>query len=109
MIGGDHFEYRVYSHLVPLLFVSTVWLISRCTFRLPLVLVTVAAAILVSWPITWVHWSRSHEIAGRENTHFLIVPVATAFPGWLQPLVGHWDSWQAWLIQHHVRRHCVHA
>jgi arabinofuranosyltransferase len=29
IIGGDHFEYRVYSHLIPLLFLSALWMSSR--------------------------------------------------------------------------------
>ena len=51
VIGGDHFEYRVYSHLVPLLAVSGLWLAARSFASPPQVVAWLALALAMSWPI----------------------------------------------------------
>lgn len=109
VIGGDHFEYRVYSHLVPLLFVSATWAAVRVTARPAVALALVLTFVATSLPIPWVHWSLTHERRTREETHVMAVPVASAFPRAARPLVARWDALQAWLIGHHVcMRHQEH-
>jgi arabinofuranosyltransferase len=88
-IGGDHFEYRVFAHLPPLLALGSVWLACR-TFRRPLaallVLAFVAAAPL---PIAWFHW----RFDGPLQPH---VPAA------IRPLFAPFDAWQKWLHTHMI-------
>jgi arabinofuranosyltransferase len=107
IIGCDLFEYRVYSHLIPLLFVSAVWLAIRVTDRIGAVAVLVATFLLVSWPIPWVHWWATRDIQARSDTFITISePIASRFPWPLRPVVARWDGWQDWLIRHFVcRRH----
>jgi arabinofuranosyltransferase len=102
VVGGDHFEYRVYSHLVPLLFVSAVWLAARA-FRAPrAAIAALVLFVLVSWPIPWVHWAATRGLATRPQTYALAAPIAARFPAPLRPPVEAWDRLQAWLIQHSV-------
>jgi len=109
VIGGDHFEYRVYSHLVPLLFVSAAWAATRITARPAVAFALVLTFVATSLPIPWLHWSLTHERRTREETHIMIVPVAGEFPLAVRPLVARWDALQAWLISHHVcMRHQEH-
>ncbi len=104
VIGGDHFEYRVYSPWIPLLFVSAVWLGARVFARPVSVVAAVVAFILASWPIPWVHWFETRELSTRGQTLRRVHPIAERFPAALRPPVQAWDDWQAWLAR---RRVCV--
>jgi arabinofuranosyltransferase len=109
VIGGDHFEYRVYSHLVPWLFVVAIWLVTRVTTRTWLALALVVVFVISSWPIPWTHWRATRDLTTREQTNFLIQPVADRLPVWMRPLTSPWDGWQDWLIRHYVcMRHQEH-
>jgi arabinofuranosyltransferase len=109
IIGGDHFEYRVYSHLPLLLLLSSVWLASRVTSRPLVVGACIGFSILASWPIPWVHWHGTRGLESRAETYTLIHPIANRFPAYLRPPVEAWDRWQEWLIEHHVcTRHQEH-
>jgi len=109
IIGGDHFEYRVYSHLIPLLFVSALWLAARLSTRPLVVGALLASFIVASWPIPWLHYLDTRHLTLQGVIHKPTQPVAHHFPGWLAPLVRHWDAQQAWLMAHMVgTRHQVH-
>jgi arabinofuranosyltransferase len=109
IIGGDHFEYRVYSHLILLLFASAIWLLSRITRLAGPVLAGLAIFILASYPIPWTHWLETKDLKGREETLFLTRPIAQRFPSWARPVAGQWDDWQKWLIARMVcTRHQEH-
>jgi arabinofuranosyltransferase len=103
-IGGDHFEYRVYSHLVLLLFVSAVWLAAHGFERPWQAVAAVAAFVVVSWPIPWTHWLETRALTTRAQTLRMARPIAPRFPAPLRPAVAVWDDWQAWLAR---RRVCV--
>jgi len=116
-IGGDHFEYRVYSHLVLLLFVSAVWLLGQLANNLPAtrpLRAWMASGILLLFiacaqPIPWTHWAKTHDIESRRETFRLTQPVAPSLPTWIRPVVERWDGWQEWLIAHSVcMRHQEH-
>jgi arabinofuranosyltransferase len=102
VVGGDHFEYRVYSHLVPLFFVSAVWLSARGLGRPIASIGALALLLLASWPIPWVHWYETRDLVTRQQTHLLAAPIAQRFPGPLRPAIARWDRLQAWLIEHAV-------
>ena len=109
VVGGDHFEYRVYSHLVPLLFLSAMWMLTRLSRTSLLPIAALASFVLASWPIPWTHFALTHELRGREGTYKLVVPVAPHMPAWLAPLVEPWDDAQRWLIERLVcLRHQEH-
>jgi len=109
VVGGDHFEYRVYSHLVPLMFVSAVWLADRVFSRRWAVCGSVALAVVLSWPVPWLHWGATHNLQTRAETRRLIHPVAPSFSQPFRAYVGLFDRMQRWLIVHSVcRRHQEH-
>jgi arabinofuranosyltransferase len=116
-IGGDHFEYRVYSHLVLLIFVSAVWLLGRLATHLPetrrlrpwMAFGILLVFVVCAQPIPWTHWAKTHDLETRRETYRLIQPVAPSFPKGVRPIVQKWDSWQEWLIAHSVcMRHQEH-
>ena len=109
VVGGDHFEYRVYSHLVPLFFVSAVWLAARGLRSPRAATVALALMVLASWPIPWVHWAETRGLRTRDQTHLMFVPIAQRFPAPLSWPVERWDRLQEWLIAHAVcLRHQEH-
>jgi arabinofuranosyltransferase len=109
IIGGDHFEYRVYSHLIPLLFLSALWMSSRLSSRVGLTAAVLVAFIAASQAIPWTHWSETRHLKTRPETRIMIRPIAHRFPAPLRPVVEQWDGLQAWLIEHHVgMRHQEH-
>jgi arabinofuranosyltransferase len=102
VIGGDHFEYRVYSHAVLLLNVSFLWLCARLTERPGAVAALFAGFILCSWPIPWAHWYATRAVTDATFHHRLRVRVAPLFPEPLRRVVAVWDGMQAELIKHAV-------
>jgi arabinofuranosyltransferase len=109
VIGGDHFEYRVYSHAVVLLWVAAIFMLVRIRPDRRLVYGALAAFLLASLPIPWAHWEATRHLRTRDETFRLVQPIAARFPSPVRPVVAAWDGWQAWLIDHSVcMRHQEH-
>jgi arabinofuranosyltransferase len=109
IVGGDHFEYRVFSYLVPLLFVSALALIDAAGMGAAAAAATLGVFLLASWPLPWLHWWHTKDLATREQTSFLRWPLAGDFPAPMRPVVAAWDGWQATLIGHAIGvRHQEH-
>ncbi|MCU1263806.1 MAG: hypothetical protein JWM21_124 [Acidobacteria bacterium] len=116
VIGGDHFEYRVYSHLVLLLAISLLWMLNRLEIDSRRTLLLFAISIVLSWPIPWIHWAATHNLTGRNRTVVLRAPVARAIqkqfpatPTFLLFYPRAFDNLQDWLIGHYVcMRHQEH-
>ncbi len=109
VIGGDHFEYRVLSQLVPWVAVSAVWLLNALAWRRGPAVAFLLALVVASWPIPWVHWHRSQRLTTRSQTHFMKVPVEDAFPAPLRGYARLFDRTQFWLIDRMVcTRHREH-
>ena len=104
IVGGDHFEYRVYSHLVPLLWISAVWLAARVVSRPRGVIAVLVVWLVAASPIPWVHWLETRDLTTRAQTLRMARPIAQRFPAPLRSVVEVWDGWQAWLAR---RRVCV--
>jgi arabinofuranosyltransferase len=106
IIGGDHFEFRVYSHLILLLFISIVWLFNHLPIRLWTSVGIMAIWIVFSWVIPWTHWSLTNSDVNPPPT---FVPVRPAMeirypwiPNYALSYVGFYDELQAWLNDHYV-------
>ncbi|MEI6147786.1 MAG: hypothetical protein WCS01_01710 [bacterium] len=109
LIGGDHFEYRVLSHLIPLLFVALIWAVNSVEWRLTPALGTVLACICLSWPVPWVHWAAAQRRDARpyapEMAREMIlgpVPIEHAFPKALRGYTRAFDQLQDWMLLHYV-------
>jgi hypothetical protein len=78
VIGGDHFEYRVFSQLVLLIFITFLWLLNALRLRAKAAALLFSLFIVLSWPIPWLHWSASHNRNDRRRTAVMGVSVARA-------------------------------
>ncbi|MBD3335832.1 MAG: hypothetical protein GF355_09985 [Candidatus Eisenbacteria bacterium] len=109
IVGGDHFEYRVYSHLIPLGFVALVWSLNQLRASRSAAVVVTIVFVLLSLPVPWTHWSATKDLETRRETLVMHEPIA---PQW--PKTVHWyaelfDKMQRWLIYHYVcMRHQEH-
>jgi arabinofuranosyltransferase len=109
VIGGDHFEYLVYSHLVVLLWLTAIWMLLRIRPDRRLLYGALAVFLLASLPIPWLHWARTSDLWTRRQSFMLKQSLADSFPPPLDRAVAAWDEWQRWLIDHNVcRRHQEH-
>jgi arabinofuranosyltransferase len=108
-IGGDHFEYRVYSHLILLSLLSLPWLTGRLSPRPRLAVCALLLLIATSWPIPWTHWWHTRDLDTRTDTFKLALAVSPLLPAPFSWIAKPWDEWQEWLISHSVcRRHQEH-
>lgn len=109
VIGGDHFEYRVYAHLVLPLMVAFVIFLGWLRVGRTGALALLGAFLLLSLPVQWVHYAKTRELTTRGQTFRLRQPIAEAFPAPARPLVALFDAQQDWLISHFVgMRHQEH-
>ncbi|MEC7949325.1 MAG: hypothetical protein VX265_17285 [Myxococcota bacterium] len=107
-VGGDHFEYRVLSHLVIPTLLAAAWSADHVLRRrAPALLVLMAG---LSWPIPWVHHVLGRDLTTREQTEALYLPVAPHLPSILSPITTFHDDNQRWLIDRYIaRRHREHV
>ena len=76
VIGGDHFEYRVYSHLIPLGFILAAWTVVRLSHRVTGVLALLLLIVVLSYPIPWTHWRETKDLTARKDTQMMVTPIA---------------------------------
>jgi arabinofuranosyltransferase len=108
-IGGDHFEYRVYSHLVPFIFLSTVWLLDAVDATAFRALAYLGLFVLFALPIQWTHWTATRYLDTRQETKYLRVSIASRFPAAIRSYIDLFDKVQNQLIAHQVgTRHQEH-
>jgi arabinofuranosyltransferase len=109
VIGGDHFEFRVYSHLIPFFFLTATWCAAWTFKKRSEVVISCAFFILVSWPIPWAHFQHSKGLMGRASTSLLAVSVAEHVALPMRPLALAWDELQEWLVKRMIcTRHQEH-
>jgi arabinofuranosyltransferase len=102
VVGGDHFEYRVLAHTVPLLALLFAWALMRLRLRAPatvaLALVFLAGTNLLPWSLWW----HSRDLTTRAQTHMLVMPLAPRLPQPIASYARRWDDLQRWLVDHYV-------
>jgi arabinofuranosyltransferase len=110
VVGGDHFEYRIYHHLVPLFAASFPWLVDRLGGSIRHVITVMALTTVIGWAIPWSHWSHTHTITVMKTQgmpHFRIAP---HWPGPVRWYAEAWDELQGFLIRRFVGlRHQSHV
>ncbi len=101
-IGGDHFEWRVYSHLPPLILLSFVYFMNKMNIRPMFAISSLVALIVFSLPIPWVHHFYEKKITSMKLVDTLQITAADKLPFFLWPLAKPDDILQKWLTDHLV-------
>jgi arabinofuranosyltransferase len=109
VVGGDHFEFRVYSHVVPLLYVGCLWMLAAVSLsRLHSALVLTGFLVLGSI-LPWTHWKFSQELSTRYHTRHMHVAVSEHLPAGFRWYARAYDDLQSWLIDRSIcMRHQEH-
>ena len=97
VVGGDHFAYRPFAHLVPLAALAGFWLLAQRVPRPGLLALLVGGVALCSNLFGWCY---EHNLRGREKDGF--VRAAAVLPQPLARLCRPWERWQAWLRLRYV-------
>jgi arabinofuranosyltransferase len=109
VVGGDHFEYRVYHHLVPLLFLSGAWAAAWSGAG-----TRVAPALFITWAVLslvlpWTRHAVHQGLGTRASTFGLAYRLAPSFPAAVRPYVATVDSLETWLVKRSIAvRHREH-
>jgi arabinofuranosyltransferase len=116
IIGGDHFEYRVFSQLILLIFITFLWALNSLGLSVKVAAPLFALFILFSWPIPWIHWGATHNLTLRRQTYYMTGSVARVLqmqvpwiPRFILRYISAFDRMQFWLIERSVcMRHQEH-
>jgi arabinofuranosyltransferase len=101
VVGGDHFEYRIYSDLVPLMPVAAVAMAGRIGLRAG----AVVSWLLAAWIAAGVGWLEAWQ--SRDVPNHGVRSISQCLPGPLQPLLRWYDRDQLWLRTRLICIRCV--
>jgi arabinofuranosyltransferase len=114
VVGGDHFEYRVYSYTIPLVLVNTVWmvnyLVERRCFTSFVAVIAPVLVVALALPIPWTYRAKAQKFTTRRETGNLTIPLTQSFPVGIRWYIRSFDGLQRWLIRDHAigKRHQEH-
>jgi arabinofuranosyltransferase len=118
IVGGDHFEFRVYSHLILFLFLALLGMLNHIGLRARTTAAILLVVVLFSFPIQWYHWMVSESYTTRDSTLMFHPPLADhaqrdlpLLPSPIVQYLAWYDDQQGWLIEHFVgmrqREHAI--
>lgn len=98
IIGGDYFEFRIYSNLIPLIFISTLWIINKLGAKSIVKSIAVfSLLIFLTWPVSWTHYI-THEFLGEYQLwRKEVLPIAHYFPHPINQYVKLHDQLMEWM------------
>lgn len=102
VIGGDHFEYRVYSHLILVIPPSFLWLCNAVRLRAAVSIALFVSFMILSYPTPWTHWALTRNLNTKQETTKLRVSVSDNWPPCFAWYARPFDQLQFWLIDHYV-------
>lgn len=100
-VGGDHFGFRIYQHVVPLAWLGAVFALDRGGWSARASLGALVATLGLGAVIPWTHHLRTEHLGepkDGQNTHL----ISPAFPAPLRPWPMLWEAQQEWLRNHFV-------
>ena len=101
-VGGDHFEFRIYHHLVPLLMVSFPFLAARAGLAARGTIGAMVFMIALGSVIPWTHWRHTHMVMGHKDPGSFKYPVARHLPAPLSWYANPWDSLHETLLSRFI-------
>lgn len=102
LIGGDHFEYRVLTHLAVLAPSLALWTAARVSPRPLLCVGALALMLVVTLPLPWLTWSNERDQPEHEVMLGYVAPLNELLPEWASPLGYWWKGQQEWLQERSI-------
>jgi arabinofuranosyltransferase len=99
-VGGDHFEYRVLSQLVPLGVLACAAMAARVANGVRLTIATVLTLGLAS-AVGWLHLALTRDMGA-----YGLQPLTPQLPAVVRPLVRWFDQQQMWLLFRRIGMRC---
>ena len=99
IVGGDHFEYRVYSYAIPILFVAFAYALLALGARARTATLLTASLVILSMPVPWTHWAITKNLTTRDETLRMWQPIAGKWPKPVRWYASMFDETQRWLIK----------
>jgi arabinofuranosyltransferase len=90
-VGGDHFEYRVLSHLVPLAVISLAAMAGSLSVR-ALVPMAALGCLALAGSVGWLHLALTRPVQAPQFD-----TLTAKLPAWAQPFTRTFDRCQVWL------------
>jgi arabinofuranosyltransferase len=101
-VGGDHFEYRIYHHLVPLIAVAFFWTADGLGWTWAGARRVACVLWLLGLILPWTHWWHSRHAVTKSDPGSFVFPIAGFLPGPLAWYAMPWD-----LMHEHMLRRFV--
>lgn len=101
-VGGDHFEFRIFAHLPPLLFVLGMWALDRLALAPRRALLVAHTVLPLTWIIAWTDWYTMRDITADAAISKLRVRIADVVPLPFKPWAFAHDELQGWLVYRSV-------
>jgi arabinofuranosyltransferase len=99
--GGDHFEFRVFAHLPPLLFVALAVLADRAQITRARQVVMFVSFTAAGWILPWTDWASQRAVTDRDHIFRLDTRIeGTLWPLW--PYVWVAEEFQSWLVNQSI-------
>jgi arabinofuranosyltransferase len=99
-VGGDHFEYRVYSYLIVLFPITFVWMLNYVNFKPFVSMVLMASFVLISYPVPWSHWYLTDKLPSNTYRFRDAKPIAGSWPKYFRWYADAFDDTLSWLNFH---------
>lgn len=110
VVGGDHFEYKTFAHLIPIVWVvacaAAVVLLGAASTRAKKAALWAALALVLaaSLPVPWIHYAGTRNLTTRDETFRLRYAVAPHLPSFVRFYGTAFDRMQSYLI---MRFYCM--
>lgn len=102
IVGGDHFEFRIYHHLVPLVLLTFPWACDRLGLPGKATVGLLIGMLALGTVIPWTHWAHTRHAVGHKDVGSFRYPVARHLPGPLAWYAQPWDRTHRELLSHFV-------
>lgn len=101
-VGGDHFGYRVYHHLVPLAWLGTAWMLARAGLPARRALGVLTVTLALGLVIPWTHHALTEDLAAVRARDGDPHRISMFFPPVVRLWPMAWEAHQTWLRNHFV-------
>lgn len=91
-VGGDHFEFRIYHHVVPLVLLTFPWFAGQLRLSGRSTTAALTVMLALGAVIPWTHWVHTRGAVGHKDVGSFKYPIAEHLPAPLSWYARPWDE-----------------